>query len=128
MTTQLLWSLEEAGKAMGGISARTVRRLIQTGELPAIRIRGCAPRLRPADVQIWIEQNITHAHNHPARGSVPNQREVAQCQNQQKGFMNVQTRRTGGSPTQMPTVSEFGVLLGFSGTEERKRGEKRKPC
>jgi excisionase family DNA binding protein len=129
MTTQLLWSLDEAAKAMGGISARTVRRLIQTGELQAIRIRGCAPRIRPEDVQTWIEQNIACDHNDKdARGKVPNQREVAQCQKQQKGYTNAQIRHTCGSPTQMPMVSEFGVLLGFSKPEERKRGEKRKHC
>jgi excisionase family DNA binding protein len=52
----LLRTLAEAGRAMDGISARTVRRLIEAKELPCVRIRGCAPRLRPADVEAWIEQ------------------------------------------------------------------------
>ena len=106
MTTQLLWSLDEAAKAMGGISARTVRRLIQTGELPAIRIRGCAPRIRPEDVQTWIEQNIARDHNNGARGSVPKQ-EKSTC------LTNVVTAQFGGRRTPMPADAALGARLGL---------------
>ncbi|PZN75384.1 MAG: hypothetical protein DM484_19005 [Candidatus Methylumidiphilus alinenensis] len=109
MTTQLLWSLDEAAKAMGGISARTVRRLIQTGELPAIRIRGCAPRIRPEDVQTWIEQNIVRNHNNGARGSVPKKEESTCLTNRKtdKGSL----AQSGGRVTQTQVARELDALL-----------------
>jgi len=106
MTEPLLWTLDEAGKAMGGISSRTVRRLIQTGELQAIRIRGCAPRIRPEDVQTWIEQNLTPGHNNGARGSVPKQ-EKSTC------LTNVMTAPFGGRRTPMPADAALGARLGL---------------
>ena len=47
MTDTLLWNLDEAARQLGGLSIRTVRRLIERGELPVVRI-GRAVRV-PAD-------------------------------------------------------------------------------
>ena len=33
----LLWSLQEAARQLGGVSTRSVRRMIEAGELPAVR-------------------------------------------------------------------------------------------
>ena len=34
----LLWNLDETARQLGGVSTRTVRRLLQRGELPTVRI------------------------------------------------------------------------------------------
>jgi excisionase family DNA binding protein len=40
MTTVLLWTVDEAARQLGGVSARTVRRMLATGELPKVKVRG----------------------------------------------------------------------------------------
>ncbi len=39
MSETLLWSLGETARQLGGVSVRTVERLIENGDLPVIRIR-----------------------------------------------------------------------------------------
>ncbi|QXP89462.1 helix-turn-helix domain-containing protein [Methylococcus capsulatus] len=125
----LLWSLEQAGQALGGVSARTVRRLVDDGRLPAVRIPRVGLRVRPEDVRDLIEKSTACADNASARGNVPNREETAQCrnrQNLQKDLTKGRTAHTGGSATSMPAASAFGVLLGFPGRSERKERERRK--
>ena len=38
MTDTLLWSLEEAARQLGGVSTRTVRRLLEAGEIEPRRV------------------------------------------------------------------------------------------
>lgn len=53
----LLWSLEEAGRQLGGVSARTVRRMIQAGELPSLKVRGRL-KVPAAAVREWVERQV----------------------------------------------------------------------
>ena len=62
MPEQLLWSLAEAGRQLGGVSARTVRRMVERGELPSVRV-GRLVRVPAGAVQQWVETRMAHAHN-----------------------------------------------------------------
>lgn len=53
----LLWNLDEAARQLGGVSQRTVRRLIERGELPTVRIGRCV-RI-PADAaRQWVQNKL----------------------------------------------------------------------
>ncbi|MDD2770363.1 MAG: helix-turn-helix domain-containing protein, partial [Methylococcus sp.] len=69
MTLPLLLSLQDAAQQLGGVSARTVRRMIEAGELPAVRVRG---RLTVplASIQAWVAGQIQTPHNQPCAGHV----------------------------------------------------------
>jgi len=49
-----LWTVNQAAEAMG-CSGDTVRRLIRSGQLPAINLSVRLIRIDPADVQMYIE-------------------------------------------------------------------------
>lgn len=42
-----------------GLGERTVRRMIATGELPSYKLKG-QRRVRPRDVERWIDQHRAH--------------------------------------------------------------------
>lgn len=46
MSDALLWDLAEAARQLGGVSPRTVRRLIASGALPAVRIGRLRSQIR----------------------------------------------------------------------------------
>jgi len=59
MSDPLLWNLEEAARQLGGVSVRTLERLISDGELPVIYIRK-RRMLEVALVRQWLAtQNET---------------------------------------------------------------------
>jgi excisionase family DNA binding protein len=58
----LLWSIEETARQMGGVSVRTVRRMIERGELPAVRV-GRRVTIPAEAVRAWVENRMKHAHN-----------------------------------------------------------------
>ena len=57
MPTDSLLTLRTAAAALA-VSKRTVRRLIAAGTLPHVRI-GRVVRIRPEDLEAWIDQHIT---------------------------------------------------------------------
>lgn len=57
MTKKLLLSLDDAAKQLGGVSAPTVRRMIEAGELPAVRVRGRLT-VPMASLHAWVAANI----------------------------------------------------------------------
>ncbi|MVF23734.1 DNA-binding protein [Methylocaldum sp. BRCS4] len=122
-TPLLLWSLEQAGEALGGISARTVRRLIQAGELPAIKIRSLT-KLRPADVEAYIVrcagQAVPTTTGDDTCQSASNENET------RMGSSSGRIRRTGGRPGQTPAAERFGALLKFDAKMIRERKEQRR--
>ncbi len=63
----LLWSLDEAAMQLGGISARTVRRMIGDGELPGVSVRRSL-KVPVAAVHEWVEKNMYLAHNNSCAG------------------------------------------------------------
>jgi len=73
----LLWSLQEAARQLGGISTRSVRRMIDAGELPAVAVRRSL-KVPVAAVQEWVEQNMIRAHNRSSAGPRV-RKEVSTC-------------------------------------------------
>ena len=64
----LLWNLEEAARQLGGVSPRTVRRLLERGELPTVRI-GTRLLIPAESVRDWIDRQP--AYSSPIRPLIP---------------------------------------------------------
>ena len=62
MTETLLWSLEEAARQLGGISTRTVRRLLHVGEIEPRRV-GKRLLVCAASVHSYVERLGSEAQN-----------------------------------------------------------------
>jgi excisionase family DNA binding protein len=56
MTNSLLWSVAETAKRLGDVSTKTVRRLVQDHELPAVRLKRRI-MIDPDDVAALIIRN-----------------------------------------------------------------------
>ena len=60
MPETLLWSIAETARQLGGVSKRTIERMIEDGELSVIRIRKL--RMIEADVvRRWLSAQNDHA-------------------------------------------------------------------
>ncbi|MGH9896253.1 MAG: helix-turn-helix domain-containing protein, partial [bacterium] len=75
---RLLFTLPEAAKALG-VATRTVRRLIERGELPKVKVGRCV-RVPVGAVQAWVDKQLTHAHNEGRAGSGVRGKEMNACQ------------------------------------------------
>lgn len=61
-TDPLLWDIPETARQLGGVSTRTVSRLINAGEISSIKVRGRV--LVPvSEVKTWVAQQIPMALN-----------------------------------------------------------------
>lgn len=110
MSEPLLLTLDHAADALS-ISARTVRRLIEQGELAPVRI-GRALRVPRAELERYIDASITASHNPTGAGLAA--RENTQCQSAQTRTASivVLTPKTGGHPTSAAMDAELDALLG----------------
>ena len=116
----LLWNLDETARQLGNVHPRTVRRLIDRGELPAVRIGRCI-RVPAAAVRGWIEQKISRAHNPSgARQAVATTGVQTLCQNAKSEIKTVslpgRIPHSGGPVTPMDAANRLGSLLGFDAT------------
>ncbi len=68
MTEPLLWNLDEAARQLGNVSTRTVRRMLERGELPVVRV-GRSVRIPAQAVRSWVDLNMANAHNLRVRGA-----------------------------------------------------------
>lgn len=105
----LLWNLDETARQLGGVSTRTVRRLLQRGELPTVRIG--ARLLIPADaVRDWIDrQTVTYAEQgvgRLARGSDSCPNEKTKTASTGAGIP-----RSGGPATPTRAARELAAVL-----------------
>ena len=113
MDAPLLWSLQEVAQQLGNVSVRTVRRLIERGELPFVSI-GRLLRVRVSDVHDWIALNSVIAHNQNCvepeawKGNIP-------CHTSAK------IHRISGRALPMHAAKELGVLLALPTVKKRKR-------
>lgn len=109
----LLWTLNDAAAQLGNVSVRTVRRLVDRGDLPSVRI-GRLVRIPAAAVHDWIARNSVSAHNQPCvkpeawKGTQP-------C------LTNAMTHRITGSVLPMQAAKELGNLLELPISRKRKR-------
>ncbi|WP_366929579.1 helix-turn-helix domain-containing protein [uncultured Thiohalocapsa sp.] len=117
----LLWSLDEAARQLGGVSVRTVQRLIQRRELPAVSV-GRRRLVRPADVRALIARSSTPS----ATLSDDNASESTeqQCPEEASktatGSFAARTRRTGGSRSRTDAAAQLAAVLGFPTPKTRK--------
>jgi len=119
--TPLLWTLAEAGKQMG-VSARTVRRILEDGEIPIVRIRHSI-RLRSTDVEAYIASRAGQAV--PTTGDYTCR--SANNENATKmGSSTGQTHRTGGPHGPTPMAKPLADLLKFDAKMIRERIERKK--
>jgi excisionase family DNA binding protein len=108
----LLWSLDETARQLGGLSRRTVQRLIHRGELPCIRM-GRLVRI-PADaVREFVARKIETADNWKRaepkawKGAIP-------C------HINAQIRLSGMPVIPTQAARELDVLLKRLNDAKRK--------
>jgi excisionase family DNA binding protein len=107
------------------VSLRTVRRLVESGELPCIYIRS-SPRIRGADVEQYLHEAIqpqisTDRVGLDVRSNFGAKRT---CQNATIKTASTKGRNqnSGGQPTSTGAARELAVRLGL--TTEKKQ----KPC
>lgn len=101
-TESLLWSIDETARQMGGLSSRTVRRLIDRGEIPVVKV-GRAVRIPAQSVRSWIEDQLQSGHNRQCAGDV--RQEKSTC------LTNAKIVRFGGRLTPTRAVKELDALL-----------------
>lgn len=102
MSDYLLWNLDETARQLGGVSARTVRRLIARGALPMVRVGRCV-RVPASAVQDYVASTMTLTHN--AHCAEPGVRKEYTCHTVAKIVP------FGGSVTSTRAAKELGDLL-----------------
>ncbi len=125
---RLLLTLQETAKALS-VAPRTVRRLIERGELPKVKVGRCV-RV-PADaVQAWVDKEVRHAHNKACAGSGVRGKEINACQSANTNeiwteSMTVPIPPVIGHLTPTQAVRELDALLGYE--SPLREGGKRRP-
>jgi excisionase family DNA binding protein len=99
----LLWSLDEVARQLGGVSVRTVRRLIDRGELQACRV-GRLVRIPSDSVREYVSRMTEKAHNQP-RTESGTWKGVQPCHTDAK------IHRIGGSNSPAQAASRLTDLL-----------------
>ena len=111
MGETILWTVEEAAKYLN-VCEGTIRRDINSGELPHLRIRGCI-RLPKQVVLDWVEAQ-TRYNSRCAGLAVRHPKGERKCLNsakRRKVSTGVKEVSTGGHLTQRQAVGEFNALL-----------------
>lgn len=108
----LLWSLDEVAAQLGGVSTRTVHRLIELGELPVCKV-GRLVRVPSEAVRDYVGRMTHQAHNRPGTESVT-------WKGNKSCHIDARTRRTGGSNTPMQAEKQLTDLLGQLTLNKRK--------
>lgn len=121
----LLLDLPEAARRLGGLSTRTVRRLIERGELHGHRI-GRRLLVSVSSIHELIDRALLPAHNFERVGrNVPENSTCRDVDKTAMGSMNGRTPRTTGRRMSTPAAHELGALLEFK--NPRKDARKPKP-
>ncbi|MCL1860892.1 MAG: helix-turn-helix domain-containing protein [Proteobacteria bacterium] len=109
----LLWSIKEVGNQLGGVSARTVMRLIETGALPVCRV-GRLVRVPPDAVREYVARTTQGKYNSPRV-------ESGTLRSTSSWSTDARIPRSGGeiSPTQ--AAKELGALLALPTAEMLRR-------
>lgn len=100
---RLAYSLREAAEKLGGISVRTVQRLVATGVLPALRILRRV--LIPAEALHAFVAGCSHLADNGQRAESVAWKEFEPCHTDER------THRIGGSNTPTQAANELTGLL-----------------
>lgn len=120
-----LLTLPEAAKALS-VATRTVRRLIERGELPKVKVGRCV-RVPAEALLAWVDKEVMHAHNNPRAGSGVREEEMNACQSAEKIWTestSVPIPPATGHLTRTQAVRELDALLGYA--SPLREGGKRK--
>ena len=113
MSGALLWSLDEAARQLGGVSVRTIERMIRDGELPTLTVR--KRRMIAAEVvREWVVRQTTQA----------TERQEPTCRNEKTATAstNSPARRTGTPVIPMHKGNAAAEV------QARITAARRKPC
>jgi excisionase family DNA binding protein len=99
----LLWSLNETAQQLGGISIRSVRRMVERGELSLVRV-GRLVKIVPESVYAFVESRAVPAHNLDCVGSVA-------WKGNEPCYTNAKAHRTGMQTTPTHPAKELDALL-----------------
>lgn len=99
----LLWSLEEVAHQLGQISIRSVRRMIERGELPFVKI-GRRVLIPSEAAREHVAQNLQVAHNSHCAGS-------AAWKGNNPCHTDAKIRRIGGSNSSTQAAKQLTALL-----------------
>ena len=106
------WKVQKIATELS-VSIKTVKRLIDDGVLPVVRIRGCI-RVPKQAVLDWVEAQ-TRYNSRCAGLAVRHPKGERKCLNsakRRKVSTGVKEVSTGGHLTQRQAVGEFNALLG----------------
>ena len=129
MTESLLLTFTAAGQVLGGVSKRTVQRMVSDGELQRARVRGRVFVTR-ASVMAYVQRQAPPPHNRGAGTGAPGPMEVQTCRDDEgttsTGSIKGRARPTGGRATQTDAAAMLAARLGLSGQKIRaRRGPRR---
>src|SRR5450756_1164796 len=99
----MLWSLNETAKQLGGVSVRSVRRMVERGELSLVRV-GRLVRIVPESVYAYVAGNTQQAHNSDCVGSLA-------WKGNEPCYTNAKAHRTGMQTTSTQPAKELDALL-----------------
>lgn len=100
---RLAYSIPEAAQKLGGVSARTVHRLIARGQLATCRV-GRRVLVPAQALRDYVGRQYEIAHN-------PNCAEPVAWKGTKPCYFNAQGRRSGMSVTGTGAANELSVLL-----------------
>ena len=113
MKVMLLWSLNEAAQQLGGVSRRTVQRLIARGDLPVVRVGLRLVRVPSEAVREYVAARTKTADNRTCAEPAA-WKGVISCQPSAKIHRSTELV----TPTQ--AAQELDVLLERLTTKKRK--------
>jgi excisionase family DNA binding protein len=111
---RLAYGLREAAEKLGGVSVRSVQRLVARGALPTVRVLRRV--LIPAEALRAFVANADPTHNSPRAESVA-------WKESKPWHTDARTHRTGGSNTPTQAAKELTVLLAQLSAGKRKHSK-----
>ena len=114
----LLFTLDESAKQLS-VSPRTVRRMMERGELPWVRI-GRAIRIPGESIKKWIDMNMSTEHNQTCAGNVQGGKSTCQKEKTRTDSINARIHPTGGRVTPTQAARELAVVVGLETAKKRK--------
>lgn len=109
----LLWNLDEVARQLGGVSPRTVRRLIERDELPKVRV-GRRLLVPSAAVHAYVAKGHTPADNEDVeQGALAPTRGESACLSKRKGSLRNRTVGTDTPTSPTRAASDLNDLLGL---------------